>query len=140
MNDKDYKIRAAAKAVDILAGVYAEAGKGVKAQSVRIGIAQAVLCIHESVGDGIKEKLSPKALEQFYSITEKIKKPRAGKYPWSDLKKAGDRFTYKPEISEGENAKKVRFSIACGAHRIFGPGVISVRIVPSGSILVIRKK
>ncbi len=140
MSDQDYKMRQAAKAIDILALIYASTAKGKRSTGVAVNAAMAVSHIHESMGDGITEYLSPIAIKQFYPSLKKTEVSDGDKYPWGDLQKEGDRFTYHPKIDEGETSSKVRFSIAICANRIFGAGVISTRIVPSGAILVIRKK
>jgi len=83
------------------------------------------------------EGLSLTARRNFFPHLIKEALPHERKYPWHLLAKDGDSFFYNCQDT-GEDVKAVRASIAFGAHKRFGPGVVSTRITRIG-VLVERK-
>ena len=102
---------------------------------VDVELSQAVEKIHNVHGDALFPYLSDLAIRQFYP--SRAPKDDGSKYPWSELKESGDSFLW--PYSLGGRPSAVRGSIAVGAIKKFGPGIIRTRLASSG-ILVTRIK
>jgi len=94
-------------------------------------------CVSIAACLGVEQRLSRMAKQNFFPHLIKEALPHERKYPWHLLAKDGDSFFYNCQDT-GEDVKAVRASIAMGAHKRFGPGVVSTRITRIG-VLVTRK-
>lgn len=135
MDNEAENLAEIASAINRMAKAHHEIRKRPKMldQCVDVELSQAVENIHNVHGDGLFAYLSDLAIRQFYP--SRAPKDDGSKYPWSELKERGDSFLW--PYSLGGRASAVRASIAVGAIKKFGPGVIKTRLAASG-ILVTR--